>query len=186
LETVAALIANRFDKVPLLLTSRDEYVLTARAAVQANRVGGERDLKIFLSYNRRDSKVAAEVKKALEVAGFQTFFDMYDLPRTASWQSEIEKELPEADAMIAIISNNLGEFQKLETEAFLRSSLRSEVRRPIIPLSLPGSEKALGSSHLSDFRVIAVDPNKNISSQVIPLIGRLNNLVKGRSERGNL
>ena len=73
LETVAALIANRFDKVPLLLSSRDEYVLTARANAQPKMSSKKRDLNIFLSYSHKDENVASTVKEALEQAGFRIF-----------------------------------------------------------------------------------------------------------------
>ncbi len=177
LETIAALIANRFDNVPLLLSSRDEYVLTARAGVHASRAGGERDLKIFLSYSHKDQEVAAQVKDALEEAGFQTFFAHKDLEFGSDWAANIEKRLLEADAMVALVSNSEARYQKIETETFLRAALRSDVRRPIIPLFLPGSEETLRSSRLSDFHGIAVDPNSNLLLQIKPLIERLNDLA---------
>ena len=56
----------------------------------------------------------------------------------------------------------------------LRQSLRTDRRKPIIPVVLPGGEKAFRSSRLADFSSIDLDPNGGpIALQLAPAIQRL-------------
>jgi cellulose biosynthesis protein BcsQ len=136
LETIAALLANGFDKAQLLMSSRDEYVLTARARAEEKSAPPERDLRVFLSYSHEDRSIAAEVEKALESAGFDTFFAHNDLRPGDNWQMEIERRLLAADAMVALVSSSEARYQRIETETFLRSACGRPVCRIFTGLRL--------------------------------------------------
>ena len=165
--------------------------MTARANARPRISRKKRDLNIFLSYSHKDANVASSVKEALEQAGFRIFptrgevssagprLGRYEsAPVYESWMAHIEKQLSEADAMVALLSVSESRVQKMETETFLRSTLRSDVRRPIIPMFLPGSEVLRRSSRLADFQGFTVDENSNLPAQIRALIQRLNDFAE--------
>lgn len=174
LETIAAILANGFNKIELLSSSRDEYVLTARAAAQVRKAqeGGRK--RVFISYARRDVDIARRVNSIVAAANFETWMDNEVLPGE-KWLPRIIKEIEQSDAMIAIVGppGSTSTFQETEIEAFLRQALRSSVRRPIIPVVLPDAADALQKSLLADYNAIWIDPNMPMEPQLAPVLDRL-------------
>src|SRR5262245_1682021 len=161
LETIAAVLANGFDKIDLLCSSRDEYVLTAQAAVvdrrQRQRITTDflRQVRVFISATLADLAVARRLSEVMRKRGFDTFF--YE--NISSDNTVIEKlrvEHEKADAIIVLMGKRASTFQDIEIEQFLRQSLRTEIRKPIIPLVLPGSMNTFMQSRLADFNSLSI------------------------------
>jgi TIR domain-containing protein/CobQ/CobB/MinD/ParA family nucleotide binding protein len=176
LETIAAILANGFKKIELLSSSRDEYVLTARTTAQTRvaREGGRR--KIFISYARQHADVAEQVKLVMAAANFDLWMDqLSDLPVGEQWSSRTLQEIEQSDCMIAIVgpSDQTSTYQQAEIEGFLRHALRSNVRKPIVPLVLPNGEGAFQKSRLADFNALHIDPERPLSQQLKSVLTRL-------------
>ena len=87
LETVAAVLANGFKKIELLSSSRDEYVLTARAAAQTRNAEDGGRKKVFLSYARPDARIAEQLHSALSTVYYDPWVDRANLSPGQDWQS---------------------------------------------------------------------------------------------------
>ena len=156
LETLAAILANRFNKIDLLSSSRDEYVLTARAGARDRHISQDLPTNVFLSYSRQDQKIAREISGILREHGFfvVTDVDSQSLEPGKAWQGALESWLDRADALVVLVSPGWlqSSWAQREFEYFLRQSLRSDSRKPIIPILLPGSTMALQDLEAVRFR----------------------------------
>lgn len=174
LETIASILANDFKKIDLLSSSRDEYVLKARAEASSRKSSSGRK-RVFISYTRPDYRIADQLHAALSDAYFDSWVDRANLSASEDWQSSIQRNIDESNAMIVVIGpTGPTPLQENEIEAFLRHSLRASVRKPIIPLVLPGGEEALMKSRLADFAALYLDPKRPIEPQLQPMLARLN------------
>jgi hypothetical protein len=173
LETIAAVLANNFNKIELLSVNRDEYVLTARAIAQTRNVEKGGPKKVFLSYPREYLYIAREIYSVLFAANF-AIMDT-SLPASETLASQIMRQVEQADAMIVVVGplDSQSTYRNEAVEWFLRQSLRSNVHKPLIPVILPGAEQALQNSRLSDLVGLRIDPNKPLDRQFVPLIRRL-------------
>src|ERR1700730_12230033 len=61
-------------------------------------------LSLFISYSRRDLKIADKLVVALEAAGFKVLIDRRDLPYGEEWQRELADFIRSADTAIWLIS----------------------------------------------------------------------------------
>jgi hypothetical protein len=88
-----------------------------------------------------------------------------------------------ADAYLIVMGPTQSQWQAVEIAAILRQTLRSDQRKPIIPVVLPGGEKTFYSSRLADFQEIKLDPALgSVAQQLSPMIERLNPLLEGKTE----
>jgi MinD-like ATPase involved in chromosome partitioning or flagellar assembly/nucleotide-binding universal stress UspA family protein len=173
LETLAALLVHGFAKVDLLVSSRDEYVHAARAVVQGWRAAARIRAKVFVSYTRADRTVVDEIVAALRNAELMLWTDT-ELAHGEVFEDEIRREVEDSDAYLVVIGPFFSRLQEREVELFLRHSLRAEQRKPIIPVVLPGGEKALALSRLGDFAAVYISPDEGpVAEQFAPVISRL-------------
>jgi MinD-like ATPase involved in chromosome partitioning or flagellar assembly len=178
LETIAAILTNEFNKIQLLCSSRDEYVLTARTAAEtAARIltaSADSSERIFISHMQKDADLVRIIASFLISHGYEIISDS---KRSAamSFSAQFEELIERADAMIVIVGpvGLTSEFQAREVEWFLRQSLRSDVRRPLIPLLLPGAGNALKDSRLADFAGVHIDPERPLNRQLDHILQRL-------------
>lgn len=179
LETIAAVLANGFKKIDLLSSSRDEYVLTARAAAQTRKTDEGTRGRVFISYARPDADIASQVQSVISKAGFVSWIDVDNIPVGVPWSSHITRAIEQSDAMIVIVGPSLAKSTYLDTEveAFLRHSLRSNQRKPIIPVVLPDAEEVFMRSRVADFNAIHLKPGLPIETQMTPMLARLTNLT---------
>lgn len=181
METIAAILANGFKKIELLSSSRDEYVQTARAATQARNSHDSERKKIFVSYSSRDAGIARQIISAVQPANFDlwTEAEMGEIPAGEQWSPRMFQQIEQSDCMIAIVgpTSASSTYQQFEIEAFLRHALRSSVRKPVIPLLLPGAEDALKKTLLADYSALHIDPNMPIDTQLEPVLARLESSV---------
>jgi hypothetical protein len=174
LETIAAVIANGFGKIDLLCSSRDEYIHTARATAPVRAPSRHKRVRIFISYGQDERSVAQQISDVMRKRGMETYVGD-DVPVGSSITEALSAELERADALVAVVGSRFSgsTFQATEIERFLRQSLRTDVRKPIIPVLMPGSIQALRDSRLADFVGVSISPDISMEIQLEPLFSRL-------------
>ncbi len=172
LETVAAVISNRLTNVDLLTSSRDDFVLSARAnATRENRIGPRRP-RIFLSHDPGDDTIAkAVLRKLIELR-----VDVVREPAVSN-RSEVSSSTLEllegCDALILILSEHFDRsfYQAQEVQHFLRYSLRIGRIKPIITLHSGGPPPS--HPELLNFRPYKIDARHPVGPQLVPVLERL-------------
>lgn len=88
-------------------------------------------MRVFLSYSRRDDKVAKEVATRLEEAGHDVWRDVESIPGGSAWRASIEDGIRSTDAFLLLLSPNVARNPRYPREEldFARTS-----DRPIIPI----------------------------------------------------
>jgi MinD-like ATPase involved in chromosome partitioning or flagellar assembly len=161
LETLAAVLVHGLAKADLLVSSRDEYVHSARSVVRSWHSRDRVRPKVFISGAVTDGTLVNQVASVLRDAHFD--FSLY-APATGPSGISSAQELTsgqlsvislantieDADAYVVLLAED-SKSQELEIEAILRQRLRSQKQKPVIPLVLTGREGALARSRLSDF-----------------------------------
>jgi cellulose biosynthesis protein BcsQ len=173
LETIAAIFANGFKKVDLLWSSRNEFVLAAQTAARDRRPRQHRPIRVFVSAQPEDYKVARDLCNLMETHDIEPFFDDNMLTFGDSFETITMASLDNADAFLVLVGDKQDKMQQVLIEQFLRSALRSNLLKPIIPLLMPGRAKALRNSRLADFHAVQLDPRKPLAQQLGPVLQRL-------------
>jgi phosphatidylserine/phosphatidylglycerophosphate/cardiolipin synthase-like enzyme len=175
LETLAALLVNRVGKTELLVSSRDEFVHAARAAVRSWRAVARSSPRIFISHTHEDYPIVKKIIHELQAAGLTPWMDSSHLSDGKLRQTTISNALENVDGYIVVVGSSFqsSRFVQSEVEAMLRESLRTDVRKAIVPVVLPGGEEMFATSRLSDFQAVFVDPARdNLARQLSPAILR--------------
>jgi TIR domain/CobQ/CobB/MinD/ParA nucleotide binding domain len=182
LETIAALLAQGFAKVDLLVSSRDEYVHAARASIQDRRSASLKSAKVFCSFSSGDIPVMEAIANLLSAAALKPIsIEKPDIGLDVS--AAITTAIERADAYVIVMGPTQSRWQAVEIAAILRQTLRSDQRKPIIPVVLPGGEKTFHSSRLADFQALKLDPaQESLAQQLSPMIERLKPLLEGKTE----
>jgi hypothetical protein len=182
LETIAALLAQGFAKIDLLVSSRDEYVHAARASIKGRQAASLKSAKVFCSFPGGDIPVMDAIVNTLSTAGFNPLsIEKQDIGSDVS--AATTTAIEGADAYLIVMGPTQSQWQAVEIAAILRQTLRSDQRKPIIPVVLPGGEKTFYSSRLADFQVLELDPAQgSVAQQLSPMIERLKPLLEGKTE----
>ncbi len=113
IETLAALIAQKFSYSDALVSNRDSFVASAKKSSPAYRSGREwrgsrRDaIKVFISYSHKDETFREQLTTHLKPLERQRLIDIwYDetLDPGKLWADRINQELDEADIILLLIS----------------------------------------------------------------------------------
>ena len=88
-------------------------------------------MKVFLSYSRRDDKVAKEVATRLEQAGHEVWRDVESIPGGSAWRASIERGIRSTEAFVLLMSPSVARSPRYPGEEleFARSA-----DKPIIPV----------------------------------------------------
>ncbi len=167
LETLASLLALRLEKIELLTSSRDEYVHSARTQAtggsKQSRKGGE---NVFISYiaDSEARKYVEGLRTELTRVGLYGVIDESAIEPGSYWEDAIQEKIRKSDACIMVFSSRSKESkrQDLEAELFIRESLRSSQRKPIVPVVLRGGEDAFKRSRAGDFQAAYVQQDKEL------------------------
>jgi KaiC/GvpD/RAD55 family RecA-like ATPase len=99
---------------------------------------------LFVSYHWRDREAVERVARELRDRGLKVFLDRWYLVPGQSWVAALEKVLGEcAAAAIFLGPFGMGRWQQREMERALDRQTQ-DVRFPVIPILLAGSDPALG------------------------------------------
>ena len=146
LETIAAVLANGFDKTNLLASSRDEFVHLARSAAVERHPKALARVRVFISAGSAptDQLIARTIRQELRNNNIDTFYAPEDLIHPFSkYHQELGTELSECDALVLLLNDNSLRTQIYQTNEFLRYSIRTSRRRPIIPIEFGSSNMLL-------------------------------------------
>ena len=61
-------------------------------------------LKVFISYSRKDEDFAQELLAGLELVGFQPYLDKHDIAAGEDWEVRLGRLIETADTVVFIIS----------------------------------------------------------------------------------
>ena len=185
LETLAALLLHKFSKIDLLASSRDEYVHEARSTAMNWPPGNHEPLRVFFSYSKNDQHAQEVVSRIVEASWgmVEPLTDSGIISPGDQGSNVLQEQIERADACIAIVGPAFVQspWQQKETEWFLRQTLRSSQRKPIIPVVLKGGEDAFSSSRLADYNAVFLD-NSSDPGEFGRILTKLDQL---RTNRGS-
>jgi MinD-like ATPase involved in chromosome partitioning or flagellar assembly len=139
LETVAAIVAHRFDRSDLLADNRDAYVASAQGQSRSF------DLDVLVSSPRSAERVATELVTALEKIGIRA-------KRSLSGDIDfLGKTRDTARHLCLVIDEKVSRWQTAEAEWFLRRTLVAEDRR-LFPVLTPLTNAAALPGFLRNIR----------------------------------
>jgi formylglycine-generating enzyme required for sulfatase activity len=65
---------------------------------------GDRKLKVFISYSRKDEDFAQDLLTGLELVGFEPYLDKHDIAAGEDWEARLGRLIEGADTVIFVIS----------------------------------------------------------------------------------
>ena len=155
-ETISALLVQKFAKVDLLISSRDEYVHTARSVAAQRQSPLHKN--VFISYPEGDREaftVAKEIARLVIDIGCTPILEDPSAAKQSAGRLRVDVE--RSDVALVLFSAIPSSRQNRETEAFLRQNLRSESERAIFPELLKGGEKNFISSRLAAYNAVFLE-----------------------------
>ncbi|MEU4739156.1 AAA family ATPase [Actinosynnema sp. NPDC023658] len=170
LETVAAVIAQQFDRTDLLADNRDAYVAAARDRRH------EFDLDLLVSSPRSALGAATELVRELRALGVQVGQSLSGDPVFLDQNPEV------AEHLCLVVDHNLSRWQTTEAERFLRHTIGPDSSRRQLfcvltqrthPQDLPG--------FLRNFQYIRLEPGTGPAQ----VARRLHDLVTGTASNGS-
>jgi|GEM_PF-3793980 len=90
---------------------------------------------LFISYSRKDSAFADRLYQRLQQAGHTVWMDRKSLAGGQEWVKELEKNIPEADAVILLWSQQAASSDWVRREIEFADSQK----KPIIPVTIDGT-----------------------------------------------
>lgn len=115
LETLAALVAQKFSYSDVLIRNRDSFVSAVRNRAELNgfvetpKMKFGKGIKLFVSYSRKDERLLDELLKHLAVLGREGLIvetDRREISSGEEWRSAISAHLEEADIILPLISSD--------------------------------------------------------------------------------
>src|SRR5262245_6651402 len=67
---------------------------------------GDRKLRVFISYSRKDEDFAQEQLAGLEVVGFEPYLDKHDIAAGEDWEARLGRLIEAADTVVFVISTD--------------------------------------------------------------------------------
>ncbi len=139
LDTVAAVIASRFDRTDLLAENRDAYV----GAVRASRQEFKHELR--LSIPRPAIGAAAELVAELEKLNVRVV-------KSLSGDRSLLGRTDDARHLCLIVDGRVSRWQSAEVELFLHRTLGQD--RRVIPILTPGTEASSLPGYVGNLRYL--------------------------------
>jgi len=108
---------------------------------------GDRKLKVFISYSRKDADFAQELLAGLELAGFEPYLDKQDIAAGEDWQARLGRLIEAADTVVFVISRDAVTSERcaweVERAATLKKRLLPIVWRRVEEAHVPPRLKQL-------------------------------------------
>ncbi len=94
------------------------------------------EFDVFLSHNSKDKPVVKRLAKALKKLDLRPWLDEWELRPGLPWQKALEKQIKNIkSAAVFVGKNNIGPWQDMEQEAFIRQFKKRDC--PVISVILP-------------------------------------------------
>lgn len=145
LETVAAVIAQQFDRTDVLADNRDAYVATARSHSR------EFDLDLLVSSPRALLNVTNQLIDELRALGVRT-------ERSVSGDPELLATVEPAEHLCLVVDREVSRWQITEAEGFLRHTLGPDgANRQLFCVLTPQTNQSALPGFLRSLRQIRLD-----------------------------
>lgn len=146
LETLAALVAQKFSYSDVLVRNRDSFVTAAQkpsklnGGIDANTEKHRPGVKLFVSYSHRDQKLLDELVKHLSILQRQGVIERWDdrmISPGEDWKERISAHLEEADVILLLLSSNYMASEYIFSEEMTRILERHKAgQSKVIPIIL--------------------------------------------------
>jgi hypothetical protein len=122
--------------------------------------------RIFVSYARSDATIVGQIVRFLNVAGFDTWFDLHELLPGEEWRFVIEREIAKARLLILCLSSNsvnkTGFFQKELRLALEQAGMRPQGEVFIMPIRLNVCPIPTSVAHLQVLDLFTMDATQKL------------------------
>jgi cellulose biosynthesis protein BcsQ len=146
LQSLAALLAHRLDRVNLLAESRDSYVSAAARVALAQR--GAKLYDVLVSSRAADSRVAGRLANELALHAL----------RTIRLEAGIDTDaIANSRNLVVLVGQSFDRLQMWEVEQFLRQTLDEESDRRVIPVLTPDGDYAALPNILKHFMYVRLE-----------------------------
>ncbi|MDS0133242.1 MULTISPECIES: CATRA system-associated protein [unclassified Amycolatopsis] len=147
METVAAVLAQQFDRTDLLADNRDAYVAAARTQRQSY------DLDLLVSVPRPEPKVATDLIQGLGELGLR-------VDRSQSGDPEfLEQTGNPAKHLCLVVDGWVSRWQAMEAERFLRHTLDADTGRQLFCVLTRATDPDRMPAFLRNLRLFHLDAN---------------------------
>ena len=96
-------------------------------------------MNVFLSHNSVDKAVVERIAERLDDAGYEVWFDKWNLTPGDPWQEALEKALEAASCVVVFLGTALGPWHHEELRLALEDRVKGKKR--VVPVLLPGAIK---------------------------------------------
>jgi hypothetical protein len=127
-------------------------------------------MKVFISYSRKDSDWAAEIRSGLQLAGLEPYFDQQDIAAGEDWEARLSRLIESADAVVFILSPDSVQSVRCQWEIDRAHALAKRII-PILVKDVPAPEVP---SVLRQLNYVYVDQQRSLVSA----IGELTNALR--------
>jgi hypothetical protein len=173
LETLAAIVALRFDRTDLLADNRDAYVALAQGQSRSF------ELDMLVSTPRATERVATELVAELRALGIRA------KPSVSGDLDFLGKTRDTARHLCLVIDDKVSRWQTAEAEWFLRRTLVAEDRR-LFPVLTPATSIASLPGFLRNIRSMALEPGVTPHDVARRLHAELDSTPVSEVDRGRL
>jgi hypothetical protein len=97
---------------------------------------GQENLKVFISYSRKDGDFAEDLVAALEACGFTPYLDRHDVAPGEPWEERLERLILEADTVVFVLSPNSVASERCEWELEKTEQLGKRIL-PVVQRTVP-------------------------------------------------
>ena len=84
------------------------------------------NVKLFISYSRKDIQVAARIEQKLQEHGFNTWRDVSDIDPGENWSRESANSLADSDSIVLLWSEHAATSRIVKNEWLTARALKKE------------------------------------------------------------
>ena len=114
---------------------------------------GDRKLKVFISYSRKDEDFAQELLAGLELAGFAPYLDKQDIVAGEDWQARLGRLIEAADTVVIVMSRDAVASERCAWEVERAATLKKR----LLPIVWRRVDEAHVPPRLKQFNYIFFD-----------------------------
>ncbi len=126
---------------------------------------GLKSLRIFFSYAHEDRKIVGDLKKSLELIGFEVFLAHEDIEAGIEWQDEIRKNLERTDVLMPLFSEKFKQSNWTDQEV----GIALGHNKFIIPLQLDKAPYGF-IGKIQALKITNPVNNESVASEVFKII----------------
>jgi hypothetical protein len=114
---------------------------------------GDRKLRVFISYSRKDEDFAQELLVGLQIAGFEPYLDKHDIAAGEEWEQRLGRLIEAADTVVFVISPDAMASDRCAWEV----NRTVELKKRLLPIVFRRVEEAQVAPRLKQLNYIFFD-----------------------------